>query len=488
AGATVWQWSNAVEVYSLQLFATALTLLGIASSAGSRRRHLLAGIGIGIGLANHHVATVVLVPFLVPVVARLRGIGLAAAARGLLPALGIALGVAVLAYGALAVSAADANAFQFGEPDTPARLWHHLRGGFFADSLWRDGVDYGGRAEVLFTVLARHLVAFAIPAALGVAIAWRRARALLWLGLGYPVALFALQLGRMHTPNMDAGLLPALATLGVPVALGLAAFRGRWPLWFGLAALALQLAVNFAAADRRGYAPGRAVLADLEASMPPRAIALVSSWELLTLSRLAIEADGFRPDAIVVPASLKGTHRDLLARHYPEFHAAVRTEYEAWLDAIAALDPDWVYTDFFELRDAATTASYAALARKVLAVGAADDRPVVCDRETVRLLLRAGIVTDTAVTPCGRLFALGREVASPPPFPLAPGWLDHSFLMHDLCALGTLHDYKTTAAQIAGYYRHRGRRELAAAAETARDRLDSLWLHYLAGKPAPRRP
>lgn len=487
-GATVWQWSHTAEVYSLQLFATALLLFGLCRGDGSARTGtLLAGLGIGIGLANHHVSTLLMLPLLPWLLVTTRGIGWHKALRSLLPAIGGGALIAGLAYLLLMLRAGDADDwFAFGEPGTPSRLWHHLSGGFFGDSMWREGVDYGGRASVLTMVVVRHFWLFGVALVVGVVAAWRDGRGLLLFTLGYAALLFGLQFGRMHTPNMDAGLLPALGVGGLLMALGCARIGGRRLLLLATLGFAAQFALNAEACNRRGYGAGDAVLADLDASAPANAIVLLSSWELQTISLLARKTDDWRPDLVVLSSNLKGTHRDLLARHHPEFHAAVVGQYEAFLAAVAAVDPDYVYTDYATLSTPALQQSYANLLQRVLDVARRDGRALLCDRQTVKFLLELKLVSQAQIAPCGMLFALG-GATGPRPFPLAPGWLDHPFLMHDLCAIGVLHDYRTTSRQMLGYYQHHGNRELAAAAAAASRTLDATWNDYIAGKPAPRR-
>ncbi len=491
-GATMWQWSNSAEVYALQFCAAALALHGVVRPGKSMRTQLLLGLGIGVGLGNHHVSMVLMVPFLVVVAAGLRGVTLIDAIRALLPAFAIATGIMLLSWLLLAtsaVTAADDAALLFGQPDSPSRLWHHLSGGFFRDSLMQAGVDYAGRARVLGEVLLWHLGPFWIAAAFGVRVAWRRARYVLGLALRYPAVLALLQLLRMHTANMDATLLPALGVLTVLAAIGLNelfAWRRAAAGAAAAAALALLVAINCDAGSRRGYRAGTAVLEDVSRSCPDRALVLLSSWELQTLTRLAIEERDYRSDLVIVPASFKGPHKGLFPRQWPELHGAVAQEYDAFLAAIAAVDPDYVYTDWFTLDSEAQLRTYRALLDAAVQWARRDNRTVLCDRTTVAFLLSAKLVDGGAVSPTGMLFAIGPPPPDPAPFELADGWLEHPFLQHDLCAMGVLHDYRTAARQIAGYWRHRGKRELATIAEATRDRLDAIWNAYQRGKPAPR--
>ncbi len=486
-GATVWQWSNTVEVYALQLLATALVFLGLAGAPASWGARLATGLGLGLGLSNHHLSTVLLLPFLPGLVAALHGSRWLAAARDLLPAGLLAAAIGVVAYGSMLLSPADDVRFSFGDPSTPSRLWHHLRGGFFGDLVLAPGVDYAGRAQVLGAVVLKHLWFAWLPAAMGVAACWRGARGVAIALTGYLAAMLLAQWSRAHTPNMDSPLVPALAGAGAFVAAGLGS--RRWPARaVGAAAvglLAVSAALNFPAADRRGYAAGEALLADLDASAPPDAVVLLTSWELQTLARLGIEQRGFRPDLIVLPGSVKGTNAPLLARHYPEFHAAVRTDYDAFLAAIAAVDPDYVHTDWFHFTDRAVWDAYVRLLQRVFETARTQRRPVLMDRQTLAFLLDAKVVRHDEIHPCGMLFSRG-ELAAPRAFPPSPGWLDHPFLVYDLCAYGALLDYRTIAGQTAAYWQRRGRTELAAAAAGAQRRIEAAWELYRRGVPAPR--
>jgi 4-amino-4-deoxy-L-arabinose transferase-like glycosyltransferase len=491
SSATVWQWSNTAEVYSLQLAATALALFGLSRDDGaSRRWRVITGLGLGIGLANHHLSAILLLPFLPPLVALLRGISWPSAVRALLPAGLIALGTAAAAYAWLALTAGAETAFAFGQPDTWSRLWHHVSGGFFGDSFGREGVDYEGRAAVFAAVLVRHFGLFAVPFALGVAAAVRRGRGLSWLGCGYLALYLLVQLPRMHTPNMDSALLPALAVTGLLTALGCARLAAgrlglRGMVAGAAAALGLQLVLNFPASNRAGYEPGTAVLADLDAALPERSILLVTNWELLTITWLARTDQAWRPDVIVLHSNLKGTHCDLLARTYPDLHAAVRPEYEAFLAAIAAVDPDYVYTDYSQFATEPLQRSYLAMIKRLCAVARAERRPLLCDRGTFRDWHALGLV-GARVGTCGPLFLVDGDEPSRP-FPAPGAWLAHPFLAHDLCAIGLLHEYVTVSRNMAGYWNSLGNRALAAPAAAAAARLEAIWTGYLRGKPAPRR-
>lgn len=485
-GATCWQWSNSVEVYALQVLATALLLWGAAGDQARWCWRAVLGLGVGLGLANNHLSMVVLLPFVPNWVAALQQRPWGSALRALLPAALLAAALTACAWLLLLLRAMVEVPFSFGEPSTPSRLWFHLRGGFFGELLFAPGVDYAGRAMVFGEVLLRHLWLAWIPFVLGARHLWSRQRGLLVSLVAAAGLLFASQWARAYVPNMDASVLPALLLLAPVLALGLTRVP-RVPFAALLPALlAASLVLDWSACDRRGYAAADAILADVDASLPPNALLLATGWELQTRAALAQLAEQWRPDVVVLPGSVKGTDAPLFARRQPELHAAVREEYDAFLAAIAAVDPDYVHTDYFQFEDPAVWQRYAALLGKLFAVAKAQGRPVLLDKQSMAFLLDGKVLRNDQVVPCGLLFSIG-EVAAPAPFPLHDGWLGHPFLTADLCAYGTLFDLQGIAPQIAGYWRHRGRTELAAAAERAAERLAAAWREYSAGVPAPRR-
>ncbi len=485
-GATVWQWSNSVEVYALQSLATALVLWGVAGDQSRWCWRVVLGLGVGVGLANNHLSIVVLLPFVPGLVAALRGENWRAAVRALLPAAAVAAAVTVAAYLLLMLRAMAEVPFSFGEPSTPSRLWFHVRGGFFGELLLASGVDYAGRALVFAEVLLRHLWAGWGLVVIGAMCWWRQQRRLLVNLVGAGSLLLGSQWARAHVPNMDAAVLPLLLLATPLLAVGAAQVR-RVPIVVLLPLLlTLSVLANHSAANRRGYEAADAILADVDASLPPRALLLATGWDLQTRANLAQLAEQWRPDVLVLPGSIKGTNAPLFATRAPELHAAVRGEYDAFLAAIAAVDADYVHTDFFQFTEPAVWQAYAALMGKLFAVAKAQGRPVLLDKPSMAFLLDGKLLRHDQVVPCGMLFSVG-EVAAPAPFPLHGGWLEHPFLMADLCAYGTLFDLQGMAPQIAGYWRQRGRNELATAAERAAERLAAAWQEYRAGVPAPRR-
>ncbi|MBM4063148.1 MAG: DUF2723 domain-containing protein, partial [Planctomycetes bacterium] len=393
-GLTYWQWANAVEVYALQGFAAALLLWSVArpAAAGRRGPFVLAGLAIGLGLANHHATMVLLLPVAASLAMATRPGALRD--RRWLWTVGAALGLVVLFYGLLYWRAHGTFAFTFGKPDTLGRLWHHLGGGFYAEGLFRHEAEVAGRTGYLLGAVFRNHWWFLLPLLLGL---WQlRRRALPWLVVGHLVLLLVLQSNRTMVANTDSYLIPGLVALALPIAPGLLPLlRSRFgvgvlalalalpiapgllPLLrsrFGVGVLALALAglvlVNLPAANRATFDAGDAWFADFEHSAPKDSVVLLTRWEYRALARF-YRAQGRRPDLVLLASDVKGMNRDCVGVAHPDFAAALQPEYGGYLDAIAAVDPDFVYTDYYTLGTKALAEGYAALLRKVRAVAQA---------------------------------------------------------------------------------------------------------------------
>ncbi|GAB4142474.1 MAG: hypothetical protein Fur0037_09680 [Planctomycetota bacterium] len=450
-GTTYWQWSNAIEVYSLQAFASGLLLFAIGLKPRGRRSFVLAGLAAGIGLANHHVTMVLLLPAAAALVALLRGTS-ALLDRRWLWAFGVCAGVAALSIGSMAMRARGVYAFEFDNPDTPSRLWYHLRGGRYSEGLFESGDRMWPRIYFLLGVIARDFKWFLIPMAIGT---WSlRRRAFPWVFLAQIALLILLQAGRRSVANMDSYLIAGMLQGCVLVGCGLAsllAFRGATSVLVAL--LAWQGFLAFPASDRSGFDAADSWIADFDRSAPQRAVVLLSRWEYRTIYEFYRSERGFRPDLVVLSSDIKGTNKDCVGFAYPEFAEALEPEYGAYLARIAEVDPDLVYTDHYKVSRGPMLEAFRALQRKVFEVAARERRPVLLDRVTTAFFLQAGILKQDEIGVFGILFSRGRLPGSPAPA-MSGSWWRQRFLAHELCSAQVLDDYYQMITQTAGYYRH----------------------------------
>lgn len=476
-GSTYWQWANAIEVYALQAFASALLLFALLRHPTARWRFELVGIAVGLGLANHHATTVLLLPVAVALVPLA---GVAFADRRWLRALLAGVVVLLLAYGSMMWRAAGQHAFEFGNPDSIGRLWYHVKGGAFGSRTFLDEAEQASRVGFLLLVLLRNLWWFAVPLLLGLWLLRRR-----WLAtacLLSPALVIALQAGRTAVANLDCYLLPSLVALALPVAFGLLPLlRWRWsPLLVALALVGMGL-LDLPACNRRGFDAGDAWIGDFDRSAPQRSVVLLTRWEYRTLYRLYREQHGLRPDLVVLASDVKDTNKDLAPQHYPEFVAALQPEYQAYLDAIAAVDPDFVYSDYYRLDRESLARTYSALLQKVIAVAQREGRPLLMDLATRDFLLKGKLMQQAQVLPCGILWSIGPVADAPAPS-MSGSWWHTPFLDADLCSAAVLRDYQHTLQQVAAYFefRHDPRRDEVARLER---QLREVAAEYADDKP-----
>ena len=53
-----------------------------------------------------------------------------------------------------------------------------------------------------------------------------------------------------------------------------------------------------------------------------------------------------RPDLVILHSNVKGTNHECARLAYPDFLRELQPEYDAFLATIAAVDPDYVFTDY----------------------------------------------------------------------------------------------------------------------------------------------
>ncbi len=283
-----------IEVYSTSLL---LSLAALREHLSERPRVpvlvAIAGLAIGAHVTAWLACSTVLVATLVarPRAATTRGW----LAAGVLGALVVALGIAYLPLR----SAADA-AFDWGDPQTPERVWEHLSAGRIRTAFADTETD----PRPFFRQLVE--LAWCLPLA-AIAVTRERARLvvpILLLVLDVAYAFFVNPMGIVdrQVGHLAGAMLAALAGVGVEAALPLQPPRRLTAL---AGAVALALGVMFSAVhtdiDPIGSDStlgGGGVLAVL----PPRSVYVCASDDACASALFARYAVGERPDVAVLVA------------------------------------------------------------------------------------------------------------------------------------------------------------------------------------------
>ncbi|MFM9056930.1 MAG: protein O-mannosyl-transferase family, partial [Bacteroidota bacterium] len=382
-GATIWHWSHAVEVYTLQVLFSCMLLNGIILRQEGKVRagSLWAGLAIGLGLANHHLSMV----FLLPVALVLWPLGWLRTpftapkgnskqpAQGLLTSLrepdtafgaALALAVLIVCYGWMMISSAADHAFAFGSADTFSRLMYHLSGGAWIKNTQSvvKGI-VGMRLPYFMNLVAYQFLAMGAFIIAGFIVLTRSsAKRLAWVLCGFFVVLLLYQLRIDQTADTDAYLCVPFVLLSVLIGPGILQLSRLRP-WMPATALVLipfQLMLNFPRTDLRDFDLGPALMNDLSDAAPKGSVVLIADWTTSIMAQQARISRDYRTDLCVLNYDIKFTHRDLLQRNHPEVYAAIAPEYERLMGLFEQFHPEELYNTGCTLDQPALLAAYKA--------------------------------------------------------------------------------------------------------------------------------
>jgi hypothetical protein len=380
-GATLWHWSHAVEVYTLQVLFSCMLLHGIVlrQEGNVRSGSLWAGLAIGLGLANHHLSMVFLLPFTLllwpvgwlrtPFTAPTRnnkqpvqGILESLRSRETVYAAGLTLAVLLLFYGWMMIISTGNQAFAFGSADTISRLVYHLSGGAWIKNTQSVVKGIAGlRLPYFMNLIAyQFLLMSAFILAGFIVLSRSSAKRLAWALFGFFVLLLMYQLRIDQTADTDAYLCVPFVLLSVLIGPGILQLAHIRP-WMPATALALipiQCMLNFPRTDLRDFNLGPALMNDLSDATPKGSVVLIADWTTSIMAQQARISRDFRTDLCVLNYDVKFTHRDLLQRNHPEVYAAIAPEYERLMDLLGQFHPEELYNTGCTLDQPALIAAY----------------------------------------------------------------------------------------------------------------------------------
>ncbi len=356
-GITLWNWATVAEVYALQaaVLVGMLSALFAALRGGGRWAWGAAGVCFGLGLANHHVMTLVFAPALVFLLLaepdNRRAVG-----RGwLLAMLGLALGLALYLY--LPIRAAQGPLLNWGNPVNLQRFIWHVTGRQYQVNLF--AVPLSAMLDNLGFGLRLWWEQFTPPGFLlavwGLGAMGRRDRRMALFCALVVIADVAFASHYDIAEDSDAYYIPTFLMTALWIAWGAHAAlawvggmsrpsgrkrRGERSraayLPFAYAALATLVALNVGlhwrqCDKRRLYLPedyAAQVLSELETN----ATFLTRDWQAYSPLLYLQHVEGRRPDARIIDVELvrRTWYLDYLARQYPDLISRCRAELDAY--------------------------------------------------------------------------------------------------------------------------------------------------------------
>lgn len=356
-GITLWTWATVAEVYALQaaVLVGMLSALFAALRGSGRWAWGAAGLCFGLGLANHHVMTLVFAPALVFLLLAApdnrRAVG-----RGWLPAmLGLALGLALYLY--LPIRAAQGPLLNWGNPVNLQRFIWHITGRQYQVNLFAvplsamlDNLGFGLRLWWEQFTPAGFLLAV-----WGLGAMWRRDRRMALFCALVVIADVAFASHYDIAEDSDAYYIPTFLMTALWLAWGahatLAWAGGRSRpsggkkrgersravyLPFAYAALAalvvLNVGLHWRQCDKRRLHLPEDYAAQALAELEPNATFLTRDWQAYSPLLYLQHVEGRRPDARIIDVELvrRTWYLDYLARQYPDLVSRCRAELDAY--------------------------------------------------------------------------------------------------------------------------------------------------------------
>jgi hypothetical protein len=356
-GVTYWHWAHSVEVYALHSLGFSMLIYGMAGShkTGNTAYALIAGTGIGIGLANHHLTMVLFLPLVVLWLMHTndssrneRRIQLSQIfKKNSIILILTSLFFTVMYYTFMYVRAGNDIVYKFGNPDNFSRLWYHLSGGAWIKNTT---ASVSGLIELRFPYFMQltfeQLFIFLPFFFFGIQWLWKSGMRGVLLGvLAYYLVVLIYQLRIDQTSDTDAYMILPFILLSIPVSAGLISIlKWRPKLIFILPVLTLlQFFVNFHKTDARDFDVSESLMEMLDDSAPEGAVILISDWTLVSQYHYYRITKGFRPDLTVLNYDLKFTNYKIVPELYPAFYDSIKVEYNTFISKLGSSHPQEIY-------------------------------------------------------------------------------------------------------------------------------------------------
>ena len=459
SGFTAWYWANNVEVYAFHTFTFALMVYGAIEFNRSRKTsHLVLGaIGLSLGLANHHLTSIVFIPFLflfagpdvfaAPVIikadAKKKKVNKKTSELTILSFIRsrqfIVFAVTTFVvtsffYAVMMMRASVDLPFKFGQPDNLDRFFFHVSGGAWADKMATQSEGILGMRFPYFSWLLMHQYGLFLLLIVGGLIelfkkGWNKVA---YAVIGYFAFMQLYQIRLDQTGDSDAYMLSAYFTLALAIPFGAA-----WLMRSSKLAVAIlpvfvvaQMLWNFPLDDKRNLDLSKSLMKSFDESAPKNSVILISDWTLVSQYYYYRIAENFRPDLVVINYDFKFTNYKIMPIMYPAFYKLIQPEYDNFIKELGAAHPEQIYNTGCDLSTPALSKAYADLLHKTIEVCNTRQYPMLYDPHAFVYMMQNKLVSPNIfVSGCFVSQFKTPPVASFASLPFK--WLDQPVILHE---------------------------------------------------------
>jgi len=413
-GVTFWHWSHNIEVYSLHALAFSMLLYGIVmmQKTGKTGFAIVAGCGLGIGLANHHLTMIFFIPFILLIFYKelfsaskkiIKGnpqpiIKALVSKNNIILVLSSAFFM-LLFYFYMFSRAQLELQFKFGNPDNWERLIYHLSGGAWIKNTTASVKGLIGLRFPYFMQLTFEQVFIFVPFLMyGLFQLWSSMRWLLLIVVGYYLILLIYQLRIDQTADTDAYMILPFMLLSIPIGMALLKLVSNYKKTIFLVPvlLIIHTYVNFAKTDSRDFNVSESLMNSLNSSAPKGAVILISDWTLVSQYHYYRIVKGFRPDLTVLNYDLKFTNYKILPSMYPAFYDSIQVQYNTFISKLGTSHPQEIYNTGCTLDTPELMESYKNVVIRIQNYCTTNNKAFMADPKAFVFMLQSNLMTTSS--------------------------------------------------------------------------------------------
>lgn len=496
-GQTAWAWGNTIEVYSFQALAFSIAILGLVrfQISNNIKYVFLAALGIGLGLANHHLTMIAFLPFTIffftkdlfksTIVNKSKKQNNEKTFSGDLIRIlkskeFIALVITTLIvmsafYGWMYLRAQQEYPFMFGKPDTIAGLFYHLKGGSYSQNLTSaSGSIISSRLPYFLKLTFLQLFFFFPLFLIGIYFQLKlKLNKLTFIVFGYFLILFIYQLNNNQWSSTDAYMLLPFYLLMFPVFIGSLLVSPKIKLTILLPILLfVQIAFNYKDHNRKTYAVSTSLMELLDKSSPKNSVILISDWTTIIQYYYFRIVENFRTDLVVLNYDMKFTHYRLLPILYPQFYQKIKPEYDSFVDELKKEHPEQISNTGCDLSTPALTTLFRNLILKTQEVCKLENRNFLTDPKAHYFFTNQKFYDPRRfVSGCFMSTIPGDSISAATFLPMNFPFLKSPLLLNDPSALDKIVDFQAMLDSHIEFYKLNSNTVLQQEAENARENV-----------------